>query len=293
METHHAKRKLTAILNADVKGYTVLMHDDEEATVQTLTEYREIITTLIDLYRGRLVDSPGDNMLAEFASVVDAVQCAVEVQRELRARNDHFPEHRRMEFRIGVNLGDVIEEGERIYGDGVNVAARLEGLADPGGISISRMVYDQVKHKLSLGFEYLGEHAVKNIDEPVRLYRVRIDREAADTTIIEKRGRQQRWRRAALAAAVVLVLGGSGIAAWKLHARRSVSRVEVPSQDLMALSSPEESSAPGFGIECSSTTLIFDDGSNCIVADDVWICGRILFSPLDPVRPCKPSCAGA
>jgi adenylate cyclase len=249
METHHAKRKLTAILSADVKGYSRLMHDDEESTVQTLTAYREIITTLIDLYRGRLVDSPGDNLLAEFASVVDAVQCAVEVQREIRARNDNLPDNRRMEFRIGVNLGDVIEEGERIYGDGVNVAARLEGLADPGGISISRMVYDQVKHKLSLGFEYLGEHAVKNIDEPVRLYRVRIDREAADTAIIEKRGRQQRWRRAALAAAVVLVLGGSGMAAWKLHARRSVSRVEVPAQDSTALSSPEESSAAGSAVD--------------------------------------------
>ena len=176
METHHAKRKLTAIFSADVKGYSHLMRDDEEATVQTLTAYREIITTLIDLYRGRLVDSPGDNLLAEFTSVVDAVQCAVEVQRELRARNDVLPEHRRMEFRIGINLGDVIEEGERIYGDGVNVAARLEGLADAGGISISRTVYDQVKNKLSLGFEYLGEHAVKNISEPVRLYRVRIDR---------------------------------------------------------------------------------------------------------------------
>jgi adenylate cyclase len=249
METHHAKRKLTAILSADVKGYSRLMQDDEEATVQTLTAYREIITTLIDLYRGRLVDSPGDNLLAEFASVVDAVQCAVEVQRELRARNDNLPENRRMEFRIGVNLGDVIEEGARIYGDGVNVAARLEGLADAGGISISRTVYDQVKNKLSLGFEYLGEHAVKNIDEPVRLYRVRIDREAADTAIIEKRARQQRLRRAALAAAVVLVLGGSGMAAWKFHARQSASRVEVPSQDTMSLSSPEKSSAAASAVD--------------------------------------------
>jgi adenylate cyclase len=242
METHQAKRKLTAIFSADVKGYTRLMRDDEEATVQTLTAYREIITTLIDLYRGRLIDSPGDNLLAEFASVVDAVQCAVEVQRELRARNDNLPENRRMEFRIGVNLGDVIEEGERIYGDGVNVAARLEGLADPGGISISRTVYDQVKNKLSLGFEYLGEHAVKNISEPVRLYRVGIDRKAADTAIIEKRAKKQRWRRVAIAAAVVIVLGGSGIATWKFHTRQSASRVEVPSQNTISPSLSEESS---------------------------------------------------
>ena len=153
METQQAKRKLTAIFSADVKGYSRPMADDEEATVKTLTACREIITTLIDLHRGRLVDSPGNNMLAEFASVVDAVQCAVEVQRELKVRNEKLPENRRMEFRIGVNLGDVIQEGGRIYGDGVNVAARLESLADGGGVSISRSVFDQVENKLTLGFE--------------------------------------------------------------------------------------------------------------------------------------------
>ena len=129
MSTERYSRKLTAILSADVKGYSRLMGEDEEATVQTLTAYRDVMVTLIQKHRGRVVDSPGDNVLAEFASVVDAVRSAVEIQEELRARNAELPQHQRMEFRIGVNLGDVIVEGGRIYGDGVNVAARVEGLA--------------------------------------------------------------------------------------------------------------------------------------------------------------------
>jgi adenylate cyclase len=166
------KRKLTAILSADVEGYSLLMRDDEEATIRTLTTYRKAITNLIQQYRGRLVDATGDNLLSEFASVVDAVNCAAEMQRELSERNAELPENRRMQFRIGINLGDVVEEGDRIYGDGVNIAARVEALADGGGICITRSAYDQVKKRLPLGFEYLGEHSVKNIAEPVRVYRV-------------------------------------------------------------------------------------------------------------------------
>src|SRR5712664_3434535 len=161
------ERKLTAIFSADVKGYSRLMGEDEVATIRTLTTYREVMTTLIQQHRGRVVDSPGDNLLAEFASAVDAVQCAVEIQRELKAKNADLPDSRKMEFRIGINVGDVIVEGERIYGDGVNIAARLEGLAEPGGICISGTVYDHVENKLALGYEYLGEQAVKNIAKPV------------------------------------------------------------------------------------------------------------------------------
>ena len=130
------KRKLTAILSADVEGYSRLMGEDEEATVRTITAYREVMTTLIQQHSGKVVDSPGDNLLAEFASVVDVVQCAVAVQKEINARNTELPENRKMQFRIGINLGDVIQEGDRIYGDGVNIAARLEGLAEPGGICL-------------------------------------------------------------------------------------------------------------------------------------------------------------
>ena len=144
------KRKLTAILSADVEGYSRLMGDDEEATVRTLTSYREVLTTLIQQHNGKVLDSKGDNLLAEFVSVVDAVQCAVAVQKEISSRNAELPENRKMQFRIGINLGDVIQEEDRIYGDGVNIAARLEGLAKPGGICISKTAFDQIESKLPM-----------------------------------------------------------------------------------------------------------------------------------------------
>ncbi len=165
------ERKLTAILSADVEGYSRLMGEDEEATIRTLTSYRQAMETLIGMHRGSVVDSPGDNLLAEFGSVVDAVQCAVVIQTTLRAENANLPQNRRMEFRIGINLGDVMVEGERIYGDGVNIAARVEGLAEAGGICISGTVFDQVKGKVSVNFEDLGPQQVKNIAEPIRAYR--------------------------------------------------------------------------------------------------------------------------
>jgi adenylate cyclase len=174
-EDHPMERKLAAIFSTDVKGYSRLMGEDEVATIHTLTAYRELMATLIQQCRGRVVDSPGDNLLAEFPSVVEAVQCAVAIQRELRVRNAALPLHRRMEFRIGINLGDVITDGERLYGDGVNIAARLEGLAEAGGLCISGTVYDQIKTKLALGYEDLGAQAVKNIAEPVRVYRVQLE----------------------------------------------------------------------------------------------------------------------
>jgi adenylate cyclase len=172
MPTQEVKRKLAAILSADVKGYSRLMGEDEKGTVRTLNAYKEAMAGLIQNYHGRVVDAPGDNVLAEFGSVVDAVECAVETQKELKTRNADLPENRRMEFRIGINLGDVIEDGEQILGDGVNIAARLESLSEAGGICISGTAYDQVENKLGLGYEYLGEQSVKNIAKPVRVYRV-------------------------------------------------------------------------------------------------------------------------
>ena len=172
MEPKGFHRKLTAILSADVAGYSRLMQDDEAATVKTLESYKQAFFDLIKQHRGRVVDSPGDNLLAEFASVVDAVQCAVAVQKEFHAHNAELPENRRMLFRIGVNLGDVIEEGDRIYGDGVNIAARLESLADPGGICVSKTAFDHIETKLPLGYEFLGEQTVKNIAKPVGAYKV-------------------------------------------------------------------------------------------------------------------------
>src|SRR5262244_1013287 len=173
------ERKLAAILSADVEGYSRLMGDDEVATVRTITAYRALIASSVAGHGGRVVDAPGDNVLAEFASVVDAVQCAIDIQRELQSKNAELPVSRQMRFRIGINLGDVIVEGERLYGDGVNIAARLEGLAEGGGICLSGTVYDQVKNKLGLEYEYLGEQVVKNIAEPVRVYRVVLEPAAA------------------------------------------------------------------------------------------------------------------
>jgi adenylate cyclase len=166
MNAQNFKRKLTAVFSADVVGYGRLMGDDEAATVKTLEVYKQVMVSLIKRHRGRVVDSPGDNLLAEFASVVDAVQCGVAVQKEFQARNAELAENGRMQFRIGINLGDVIEEGERIYGDGVNIAARLEALADPGGICISKTAFDHIESKLPLGYQFLGQQTVKNIAKP-------------------------------------------------------------------------------------------------------------------------------
>ena len=172
MPPENFRRKLAAILSADVKAYSRLMREDEQTTIRTLTVYREVMAELISQHHGRVVDTVGDNLLAEFASVVDAVQGAVAIQKEIKARNAEFTESRRMMFRIGINLGDLVVEGDRIYGDGVNIAARLEGLADPGGICISKTAHEQIEDKLPLGYEYLGEKTVKNIVKPIRAYRV-------------------------------------------------------------------------------------------------------------------------
>ena len=168
-------RKLAAILSADVQGYSRLMGDDEVATIRTLTEYREVMTRFIEQHHGRVVDSPGDNLLAEFGSAVDAVQGAMAIQQELKRRNAALPEQRQMHYRIGINVGDVVVEGERIYGDGVNIAARIESLAEGGGISVSGNVHEQVKNKLSVSFTFQGEQTVKNIADPVHVYRVVIE----------------------------------------------------------------------------------------------------------------------
>jgi len=151
------------------------MGADEVGTVKRLKAYRASMIYLIQQYRGRAVDSPGYNILAEFASVVDATECAVQIQEELKGRNAELPEKRQMEFRIGINLGDLIEDGDRIYGDGVNIAARVEGLAEAGGICITGIVYESIKNKLDLKYESLGDHTAKNITEPVQVYRVQMD----------------------------------------------------------------------------------------------------------------------
>jgi len=217
MAPERLKRKLSAILSADVEGYSRLMAEDEAATVRTLNSYRATMTSLIEDHRGRVVDSPGDNLLAEFISVVDAVQCAVEIQQVLKAKNAELPENRRMAFRIGINLGDVIEEGDRIYGDGINIAARIEGLAEGGGICISGSAYEQIENKLALGYEDLGEHRVKNIAKPIRVYRVPMEPRVSRG----KEAGMRRWQKTALAALAVLVIGTGAITVWNYLLRPS------------------------------------------------------------------------
>ena len=168
-------RRLAAIMATDAVGYSRLMGDDEAATLRTLADYRKVMAETIELHRGRVIDAPGDAMLAEFASPVEAVRSASEIQRELGVRNGHLADHRRMDTRVGINLGDVIHKDGALYGDGVNVAARLEALAEPGGICISRSVRDQVRDKMDVTLEDLGEHEVKNIARPLRAFRVSLE----------------------------------------------------------------------------------------------------------------------
>jgi len=166
-------RQLKAILSADVKGYSRLMSEDEMSTIARLKNCRELISAQVEGHTGRVVDSPGDNILAEFGSVVNAVECAIATQKELQNRNAAVPDYRKMEYRIGINLGDVVVEKGRIYGDGVNIAARLEGLAEAGGVCVSGTVYDQIESKLLFSYEFLGEKEIKNIRKPVRVYRIK------------------------------------------------------------------------------------------------------------------------
>lgn len=177
------KRRLSAILAADIAGYSRLMGQDEPATVRDLKSHQAVILPLVGSFGGRIIDTAGDGILAEFPSVIGATQCAVEIQNVIAERNEGVPENRRMLFRIGINLGDIIHDDIRIYGDGINVAARLESLAAPGGVLVSQAVHDQVRDRLDLDFEYLGERELKNIARPVHVYRLLKPSESKTTPV--------------------------------------------------------------------------------------------------------------
>jgi adenylate cyclase len=204
-ESPSPRRKLAAILHADVAGFSRLMGENEAGTHQALNKLRFAIDPLIAARGGRIVGTAGDSVLADFSSVVDALSCAVEMQRASRAVNDPIPPERRLELRIGVNLGDVIIDGDDIFGDGVNIAARLEALAKPGTVCISQTVYDQVRNKLDLEYRPLGSHRVKNIADPVRAY-------AVGAPAAKPQSKRQ-WRLLAAAAGVVV----AGLVMWTLH----------------------------------------------------------------------------
>ncbi len=233
------ERKLTAILCADVFGFSRLMGDDEEATLRTLSSHRKLIDSLIGQHHGRFVNSAGDSVLAEFASVVNAVQCAVEIQTTLKAENANIRPERLMEFRIGVNLGDVIVDGEQIYGDGVNVAARLESLADPGGIFISRTVHENIRNKLPLNYEDLGEQAVKNIAEPVRVFRVLMEAGAATPTRQRQGVARKYVRRGIFSIAGLAIIAATILFVQHLSLRPPTPSASIPPAQPPALPLPD------------------------------------------------------
>ena len=245
MTTQEVKRKLTAILSADVKGYHRLTAKDDAGTLQTLNAYKELMANLIREHHGRVVDAPGDNLLAEFASVVDAVECGVEIQKELKVRNDKLPLPRKMEFRIGVNIGDVVEEENKIFGDGVNIATRLQSFADGGSICISGTVYDHIKNQLTLRFEYLGKQKVKNIVGPVKVYRVMIEPGTLGSAASRwKRTGINYWKRVHPAFKILIALVAAANVLWQFYPHLHPSRpsVEGVPKEKTALALPDRPS---------------------------------------------------
>ncbi len=232
-------RKLAAILCADVKGYSKLMGEDESYTVGALKECRKLFAENIQNHGGRVVNAPGDSILAEFPSVVSAVQCAVEIQNQLNDRNAELPDNRKMVFRIGINLGDVIQSEDAIYGDGVNIAARIEALAEPGGVSISRTVFNQVRNKLPFGYEYQGEHQVKNITNPVKVYKLLTAPEDAGKLVgLEPKVSAGKWIwPTVVVAAIILALIG-----YHVYQEIAGTKIEPASVEKMAYDLPEKPS---------------------------------------------------
>jgi len=239
-----AKRKLAAILSASSVEYGRLMGEDEAATLQTLEGHRQVMCSLIEKHQGRVVDSPGGSLLAEFASVVDALECAVEIQKELKGQNEALPKERRMPIRIGIHLGDVVEEEGKIYGDGVNIAALLDSLADGGGICVSGSAYDKVKGQRKSGFESLGERRVRNIADPVRAYRVLMEPEKtgkwSDRTGLLSYLEKRLDLVKVVIAAISVLIGIVGL--WHSYFRAVPPPVPVASIPRMALPLPDKPS---------------------------------------------------
>ena len=271
MNDEQLNRKLTAILSADAKGYSRLMGMDDVATVQTLKDCHEIMKTEITKHHGRVIDSPGDNLLAEFASIVDAVKCALVIQERLSQYASELPDDRKMPFRIGVNLGDVIVDGERIYGDGVNIAARLEGLADAGGICLSGSAYDQIQNKLAFGGEYIGEQQVKNIATPIRVYKIWSDPEADGRIVTERKTTGARRLWPAVAACLIILVAAAAFYAWHGFQKQEPATDTIQAEPQAASPSSEKPSIavlPFSNLSDDKEQEYFSDGiTNDIITD--------------------------
>jgi adenylate cyclase len=240
---------------------------DEEATLATLTAHRKIIDNLIEQHHGRFVNSAGDSVLAEFASVVEAVNCAVDIQTALKTENTKLPPERRMEFRIGINLGDVMVEGDQIYGDGINVAARLESLADPGGICISGKVHEEIGHKLALSYDNLGAQRVKNIAEPVRIFRVLLEPGAARTTK-SQRVQGKYLRRGAFSLGGLAIIAAAILLVQHISLKPPRTSASIPPAQSPALALPDKPSIavlPFANLSSDPQQEYFSDG----ITDDL------------------------
>lgn len=242
---HILKHQERTVYSGKNPGYSRLLGEDAEGTIRTLGVYLEAMTGFIREHRGRVVSTAGDRVLAEFANAVGAVRCAVEIQEELKERNKELPENRRMEFRVGINLGDVVEEGDTLYGDGVNIAAHLESLSEAGGICISGMVHDHIKNKLALEYEYIGEQTVKNIQEPVRVYKILEESPASMSRLKQwKKTGVRYWKKVptVFKALMAIIAAVNAInVMWQLYPR-IIKPTEVASKARMAFPLPDKPS---------------------------------------------------
>ena len=253
MSSSPVKRKLSAILAADAVGYSRMMGANEEATLKTLSAHRAVIDGIIEFHDGRIVGTAGDSVLAEFGSPVEAVRCAVEIQDALRTRNDSLPEERRLQFRVGVNLGDVMIKGNDLLGDGVNVAARLEGIAEPGGICISASVYDLIRGKLDLGFHDIGEQSLKNIEHPIRVYRVARDGGVPPGSVRKARRKDGRGALVGLGV-LVATAAGYGYFIW-LPQQRAAAQAELARAAAQTDAATRQATAAGATAEQAQRAL--------------------------------------